>query len=103
MTAPAVPAPPTPGGIAPPKGEAPDKGFDISAWLNAQEPTWTGWAVGVGLGVLCVLFGLRGIYAFWRGEAPNKEKGIPAMPMALGFLVFGAWVLLVFGVSGFPK
>ena len=95
MTSPAAPTPPQDG--------APNKGFDITAWLNAQEPTWTSWAVGAGLGVLCVLFGLRGLYAFWRGEPPNKDKGIPAPPLSLGLLVFGGWVILSFGVSGFPK
>ncbi len=106
MPAPAAPTPPIgndwPGGIAPPRGGVADKGFDISAWLNQQEPTWTAWTVGVGLGALCVVFGLRGIYAFWRGEPPDKEKGIPALPLSLGLLIFGGWVLLVFGISGLP-
>ncbi|MEK7819891.1 MAG: hypothetical protein AAB543_02155 [Pseudomonadota bacterium] len=80
----------------------PDKGLDIQTWLNQQEPTWTAWSVGVLLGALCVAFGLRGIYAYWRGEAPDKQKGIPTPPMALGLLVFGTWVLWVFGISRLP-
>ena len=94
--------PSEPAGIVPPKGSAADKGFDTFAWLSEREPTWTSWSVGAGIGVLCVLFGARGIYAHWRGEAPNKEKGIPALPMALGLFVFGTWVLWVFGISRLP-
>jgi len=55
------------------------------------------------IGILCVAFGARGVYAYWRGEPPDKEKGIPTLPLALGLLVFGLWVLWVFGVSRVPS
>jgi hypothetical protein len=94
-----APAPPEPGAPATPAREpAPD----IFAWLGERELTWTGWGTAVALGFFSVLFGLRGVYAYWRGEAPNKEKGIPTLPFALGLLAFGAWVLWVIGMSRLP-
>ena len=95
-----IPAPPVSGAPATP---APEPPLDIFAWLGEQEPTWTGWGTGVALGFFSVVFGLRGVYAYWRGEPPDKEKGIPALPFALGMLVLGAWVLWVFWMTGLPK
>lgn len=100
MSSPSTSTPPEPGAAASPV--APNKGTDFLAWLNEQEPTWTAWGVGVLISALCVAFGLRGVYAYWRGEAPDKEKGIPTPPMALGLLIFGTWVLWVFGISRLP-
>lgn len=88
--------PPEPGAPAAPP-------IDIFAWLSERETTWTGWATGVLLGTLCVVFGARGLYAYWRGEPPDKEKGIPSPPFAAGMLVFGAWVLWVFWNSKMPN
>lgn len=99
MSTASAPAPPAPGAPATPAAEPP---LDIFAWLSEQEPTWAGWGTGVALGFFSVVFGLRGVYAHWRGEAPNKEKGIPTLPFALGLLTFGTWVLWVFGISRLP-
>lgn len=95
----AAPAPPEPGVPALPAGEPP---LDIFAWLSEREPTWTGWGTGVAIGILCVVFGLRGVYAYWRGESPDKDKAVPSLPFALGMLAFGAWVLWVFWNSKLP-
>lgn len=81
---------------------APDPTLDVFAWLNDRETTWTGWGTGVAIGLLCFVFGLRGLYAYWRGEPPDKEKGIPTPPFAAGMFVFGAWVLWVFWNSKLP-
>lgn len=95
----AAPAPPEPGVPAPFASELP---LDIFAWLGERELTWTGWGMGVATGILCVAFGLRGFYAFWRGETPDKKKAIPSLPFAIGMLVFGIWVLWVFWNSKLP-
>lgn len=94
----AAPTPPEPGVPA----IVSEPVLDIFAWLGERELTWTGWSMGVLTGTLCVLFGLRGIHAFWRGETPDKERAIPTLPFALGMLVFGAWVLWVFWNSKLP-
>jgi hypothetical protein len=96
---PAAPAPPEPGVSAPPTREPP---FDVFAWLAERETTWVGWGTGILIGILCFGFGLRGVVAYWRGEPPDKEKGIPTPPFAFGMLVFGAWVLWVFWNSKLP-
>ena len=99
MTAPPALVPPEPGV---PAEATPAPSLDIFAWLGEQEPTWAAWSVSVALGFFCVVFGLRGVYAYWRGEPSGKDKGIPALPSALGLVVFGAWVLWVLGVSRLP-
>ena len=99
MNSASAPAPPEPGAPAKPTSEP---FVDIFAWLGEQEPTWTGWGTGVAIGILSVGFGLHGVYAYWRGEVPDKEKGIPTLPFALGLLAFGTWVLWVFWNSRLP-
>ena len=76
--------------------------LDVFAWLSERETTWIGWSTGVAIGVACLAFGLRGAVAYWRGEPPDKGKGIPTPSFALGMLVFGAWVLWVFWNSKLP-
>jgi hypothetical protein len=98
-TAPAAPNPPEPGLPATATREPVP---DIFTWLAERETTWAGWITGVLLGFFCVVFGARGLYAYWRGDPPNKEKGIPSPPFAAGLLVFGAWVLWVFWNSKLP-
>lgn len=101
MSSASAPTPPEPGQPASP-APASEPFADIFAWLGEREPTWTGWGVGVALGFFSVVFGLRGVWAYWRGETPDKEKGIPTLPFALGLLAFGAWVLWVFWHSKLP-
>lgn len=96
---PAAPTPPEQGVLAPPSHEPT---IDVFGWLAERETTWFGWGTGLAIGVLCFVFGLRGVYAYWRGETPDKEKAIPSLPIAIGILVFGAWVLWVFWNSKLP-
>ena len=87
--------PPEPGAPAAPAGDA-------FAWLSERETTWVGWGTGALLGLLCFVFGARGLYAYWRGEPPDNAKGIPSPGFAAGMFVFGAWVLWVFWNSKMP-
>jgi hypothetical protein len=101
-TSAAPPALPEAGGTAPSAGNASASPFELFSWLSGQEPTWTSWTIGILVGFLCVVFGAQGIHARWRGEPPDKEKGIPPLPLALGLFVFGVWVLWVFAISRLP-
>lgn len=96
---PASPSPPEPGL---PATSTREPALDVFAWLSERETTWTGWGTGVAIGVACFAFGLRGVVAYWRGEPPDKKKGIPTPPFAFGMLAFGAWVLWVFWNSKLP-
>jgi ABC-type spermidine/putrescine transport system permease subunit II len=85
----APPAPAPPGG-----GTAKDNTFDVFAWFEKTEPTWMSLTIGFLVGLGSLAFGLRGLYAYWRGQPSGPM--VPGVTMAIGYLVFGAWVIWVF-------
>jgi hypothetical protein len=87
--------PPTaPPAAAPPGGGATkNHAFDVFAWFEKTEPTWLSLTVGFLVGLGSIALGLRGLHAHWRGQPSGPMA--PGVPMAIGYLVFGAWVIWV--------
>jgi ABC-type spermidine/putrescine transport system permease subunit II len=86
------PTPPTPSPAAAPPA-AKDNAFDVFAWFEKTEPTWMSVTIGILVGLGSIALGLRGLYAYWRGQ-PSAPM-VPSILMAIGYLVFGAWVIWV--------
>lgn len=75
---------------------------DLFQWFRDQDPTWTSWTVGLILAIACAAIGLRGLYGWWRGDPPRPKDMVPGLMGALGYLVFGGWVLIAFVARGLP-
>jgi hypothetical protein len=74
--------------------DTPKDGYlDVFAWLEKSPPTWTAWTVGLLVGLGSVIYGARGLYAYWRGEPPGKMT--PSAVMGVGYIAFGAWIVVV--------
>lgn len=89
-----VTSPTAPPAAAPPGGGTKDNAFDVFAWLEKTEPTWMSLTIGFLVGLGSIALGLRGLYAHWRGQPSGPMA--PAVSLAVGYLVFGAWVIWVF-------